>query len=193
MEQNCINEGPSEIIQYIYGGHNLERIDAFNKANQEIILMLKDLEPKPKPANPIWNGKPLYKNPDFVPKQKEKKIVVDGINPLITKVFDYVINKKLDYDEIMSFDKSFKDKVEIRNMLQRLRKSYLSSKIDDIYRKFGLSLPPFSTRRAFDFNNRGHPYATDDDREESSYSSLRSLNEMRRFIRNVLTEILGNL
>src|SRR4051812_46052864 len=154
----------SPVIQYIYGSHNMQRIDAFNKATLEVINFLNSKEKQgdeqlkeEEQDIHTWNGKPLYKA-DRPPIKRAKhtrsqKFTREkSLSSNYRKVFDYVVYRKLDYNEIMAFDPQFKSAQDIKAIFANLKKSQFSKDIDSIYKKHGLELPPFSTWTSKDFN-----------------------------------------
>ncbi|MES2680122.1 MAG: hypothetical protein V4635_09570 [Bacteroidota bacterium] len=145
----------SNIIRYVYGAGDLSLMDAFNTANKEILVNLKSKEKEEikdqelaQPEIPMWNGKPLYKK-HSVPKPLKR---TGSLSTNYRKVFDYVVNRKLDYSEILDLDPQFKTTQDIKAIFANLKGSQYAQYIDSVYKKHHLNLPPFSTWKASDLN-----------------------------------------
>lgn len=177
------NHTVSDIIQYIYnpgGKVNLKRIDAFNKANKDILAYLSD----------------------------DKNVKGD----LGWKVFEYIVIKKLDSDEIVELDKQYfptsaKVTGAFRNLAVANKKA--SETIDRIYKNHRLDLPSFSTWKSSDINkepsDRGElkadaPEIGRDEKgnlvkikyDKFGEKTFVPLQELRLMIRNLLSEHFKN-
>lgn len=76
-------------------------------------------------------------------------------NPRSWKVFDYVVNSKLDSEEIIDMDKKdFPNQATVTGAFRDLAvaNKKATTTIDAIYKKYKLKLPPFSTWKTSDFN-----------------------------------------
>lgn len=131
--------------------------------------------------------------------------------PSSSKIFEYVVIKKLDTEEIIKFyKKHFKTPAFVIGAFSELSKNKKSvTAIDDIYKKYKLKLPSFSTWKSSDFakgpSDRGELKATGpeigidkggnlskikwDKDDNKVYSPL---EEMRMYIRSVINECINN-
>ena len=167
----------SDVIKYIYnpgGKIDLKRVDAFNKANKDII--------------------------DYL--QKNVK------NPASWKVFQYVVDDKLDSEEIIDIDNdTFPNNAKVTGAFRDLAvaNKKASGVVDMIYKNYKLNLPPFSSWKTSDLNkassDRGELKADSPEigRDEKGNlakikydkfgeKTFTKLQELRMFIRKSLEE-----
>lgn len=134
------NHTLSNIISYIYGRpFNTARMDAFNKANIEIIQFLKG-----------FGRQSLDQHQWSVYKHQMGRS--RSLKPLYWRLFDYIVNRKLDNSEILKIDDSFESLADITTIWKTFKNSDAAHTIDLCYKKHNLELPPFKTWNASDFN-----------------------------------------
>ncbi len=130
-----------------------------------------------------------------------------GENRKLAKIFDYVINCKLDTEEIIALDPNeFPSPKEVTAAFQKLKTQAFSEKMDSIYRSKRLWLPKVSTWIASDLNkgpsDRGmlKPEPPEYGNVDGNLGKIKydaygektyaPLMEMRLFIRKIMSEMI---